>query len=71
MTKKEVRANLNQLPAAIIRRAYHIEVVAKKAILQYDEFIEVDLKQYFDIEDEDFLYFDCFGWRIVMEKANG
>ena len=68
MTKKEIIANLKQLPAAIARQAYHIEVVERKAILQYNEFIKADLKQFLDTEGEDFLFFDCFGWRVVMEK---
>jgi hypothetical protein len=71
MTKKEITANLKQLPAAIARQAYYIEVVERKAILQYNEFIEADLKQFLDTEGEDFIYFDCcFGWRVVMEKEN-
>ena len=69
MTKKEIIANLNRLPGSIMNKAYHIEIINRKAILQYNEFIKADLKQFLDTEDEDFIYFDCFGWRVIMEKS--
>lgn len=68
MTKNEIIAGIKCLPESIIDKAYHIDVINRKAILQHDEFIEADLRQFFGTNDEDFLFFDCFGWRIVMER---
>lgn len=68
MNVKQIKDELNCLPAKLIEQAYVLDVVGRKLQLQWNDLLAYSFKGYRVSEDEDFIYFEINNYRIIMDK---
>lgn len=69
--KDRLIRKIRQLPDDILMKAYHVELIDCKVLLQHDQWLADRLRTDRDLSsDEDWLRFKVGDWTILMETED-